>query len=250
MIWLRMDALFDSHPKGIAAGFWGRRAAETAWRAIKLHGWRGEVGPNFCTGEFLSRLAGCMITDVTEPAVTFQRGIDAAINAGLFERTPSGGIKAHDWGQRQIDPSAAERQANFRDKHGKGATAGQAVGNGCNGSNGYNADGTGSGRDLDGTGTPPPPNGPEARRAAAQSIIGGWWSECMLAVRGSQVNPDPKAVVAAAEWAVGMNTDIVKEAVRRLVCDNDPFVVKRGWTLAMLPERAPAYLAAGQDDDD
>jgi hypothetical protein len=90
------------------------------------------------------------------------------------------------------------------------------------------------------------------RRRQAQAIIGGWWQADMLAVRGKSVNPDPRAVVIAGEWAVGMAQADVKTAVNKLVRDDDPFVVKRGWTLAMLPERAPGYLTGlvGKSDAD
>jgi hypothetical protein len=271
MTWVRIDDGFYQHPKVASAGPLAMAMQVAALCYCNKNLTDGfvpwSVAQSLLSWEFIgqadadnpergSPLFKVGITcGMAGDDVTCQFVIDQLVANGLWDEA-DGGFRVHDYldyqpskaeilAVRKVRSKAGKASIRAKRKHSKDKDTQQDVEQDVNkmfNKNPTKGVGIGIG-DFDPT---------TDRERQAQAIIGGWWQADMLAVRGKSVNPDPRAVVIAGEWAVGMAQADVKTAVNKLVRDDDPFVVKRGWTLAMLPERAPGYLTGlvGKSDAD
>ena len=172
MAWLRVDADLDWHPQIREVGFWGSVAFQLVLRACKQFGAGDTVQGAAVTPFALAERAGrgCTPERIGE-------GLEAAIRAGLLERTTDGNVRVTGWGRYNKSPSdlpdrVAERVRAWRERNAAESSVKRACNDPVTGVTDVTTDvrdGTGrTGRDGDGSDLPPtpaPPPPPGADRA-------------------------------------------------------------------------------------
>lgn len=135
MLWYKEWANSDSHPKIVAAGFWGATVFRALCRTSAEFDLNGRIPPQYMTEAYLAhrlQLApefDSLDPDDATPATVVQRGLGSAVAAGLLVR--DGSVFVIDgWGERQTSAtgggkSNTERSRAFRSRQKEPATAPQ-----------------------------------------------------------------------------------------------------------------------------
>ena len=105
-MWLRQDASWHRTPRARKAGPHGRAVYPHLVAIVKTHGERGELAAEFWDAAWLA-------DEIGMPAEWVEAGLAGILVAGLV-RLDDGAYQVADWRDKQIDPTAAERQAKSR----------------------------------------------------------------------------------------------------------------------------------------
>lgn len=109
-----MDVHWHESPKAMKAGGWGGVVFRAVWEICKARDKPGILSKDYWEAKYLAKWT--LFYEERGGVKGIERGMKAALAAGMLERLPNGDIKVPGWDRYQVDATSAERKRQWKSK--------------------------------------------------------------------------------------------------------------------------------------